>query len=175
MKPDRERATAYHEAGHAVMAFHLGVAPARKGVTIVPDGDASGRYHRGAIRDWKNSEWDSSAAAHRRMENTILICLAGPAAHRIFNPRGFRNYHTRDDYEIAADFALRMQGSVELMNAYFKWLGVKTKAIVKIRWRLIEALAKELLVRKKMSGTELTDFLRSTFIGDVPKVTPLEK
>ena len=39
------RSTAYHEAGHAVVALHLGVGIGRNGVSIVREGDADGWAH----------------------------------------------------------------------------------------------------------------------------------
>ena len=38
-------ATAYHEAGHVVAAIRLGVGIGRRGVSIIPSGDATGTCH----------------------------------------------------------------------------------------------------------------------------------
>ena len=37
--------TAYHEAGHAVVAFRLGLRIGRGGITIAPSEDSSGTAH----------------------------------------------------------------------------------------------------------------------------------
>jgi hypothetical protein len=95
-------ATAYHEAGHAVAALVLGVGIGRKGVSIVPgEGRAGFAHHR------KGFVGDPSATRNTRMrrgaEKWAVICFAGEAAQRKWNPRSCRNYHFASDYETAAD------------------------------------------------------------------------
>ncbi len=78
-------ATAYHEAGHAVAAYKVGMKVKR--LTIVPSGDALGSHQHHAYFPGVNLEYDSSPRAQRRAENFALVCFAGPAAQRRFNPK----------------------------------------------------------------------------------------
>jgi len=49
-KPNRAlQSTAYHEAGHAVIAHILKAPFGREGVTIVPDGNAAGCVYTRSI------------------------------------------------------------------------------------------------------------------------------
>jgi ATP-dependent Zn protease len=42
LTPAQAAATAYHEAGHAVIAHHLGQKIGREGASILPDADSDG-------------------------------------------------------------------------------------------------------------------------------------
>lgn len=75
----RRQQTAYHEAGHAVMAEYLGY-PVRK-VSIVPEGNIGGYCSIEAL-PW-NEFKDEEVRTHA-MSN-ILICFAGHAAESLFN------------------------------------------------------------------------------------------
>lgn len=177
MRLDSEKATAYHEAGHAVMAFHLGVASTRKGISIVRDDTSAGRFHHQKLLRGNSPELDDSPAARIRMEKTILISLAGPVAQKFFNPRSVRHYHGENDHQQAVDIAVHLNGGGEEATAYLKWLGLRTKRIVKLRWPLVEALAKEALARKTMTGKEVNEFLSNlSFDGrQLPPFQPSEK
>jgi hypothetical protein len=159
MRLDSEKATAYHEAGHAVMAFHLGVASTRKEISIVRDDNSAGRFHHRKLLRGRSPEQDDSSAGRIRMEKEILISLAGPVAQHFFNPRSVRHYHGKSDHQTAVEIAVHLNGGGEEATAYLKWLGLRTKRIVKMRWPLVKALAKEALARKTMTGKEVNEFL----------------
>src|ERR1700756_1909637 len=74
-------ATAFHEAGHAFMAWRQGV-PVYK-ATIIPGDDTLGHVRHGKVLfkgDWKDLAIGDSDRTRMRAERLIMICLAGPEA-----------------------------------------------------------------------------------------------
>lgn len=69
-------ATAYHEAGHAVVTLAL----RRKvySVTIIPDATTHGRVHHESPLRGIRLEFDGSSRARLRAEEAIMISLGGP-------------------------------------------------------------------------------------------------
>ena len=84
----RRVATAFHEAGHAVVAWRRGLKV--HSATIVPTKDYSGMVRRGSLG--VRLDIDGSNRARLRAESAIVVCLAGPAAQRRHNPRSWRAY-----------------------------------------------------------------------------------
>jgi hypothetical protein len=80
--------TAYHEAGHAVAAFFLGLRIGRAGITIVPnkkEGAAGTAHIPPDLKD--NPEYLTLPRTYLRIENFAVMCLAGDRAQRKFAPR----------------------------------------------------------------------------------------
>jgi hypothetical protein len=59
----------------------------------------------------------------------------------------------------ATDISGSVCGSVEEENAFIKWLDVKTRKILDLRWREIERIAAALIERKHLSGKEIVELL----------------
>ena len=101
-------ATAYHEAGHAVVSWLLGIALRREGVTIVPD-NAAGNSGSCATR-WtsrKTIEWDASERNRFRAEKDIQCLLAAEIAQWRYNPHSMRRYHSSSDRKQMDDLLTR--------------------------------------------------------------------
>jgi hypothetical protein len=92
----QDSVTAYHEAGHAVIAWQYGIYLGR--ATIEPNEDYQGvvvgnltagivKLDLGAI----------PPRVQRRIENYAILSLAGEAAQRRFNPRSVRKHHGHSD------------------------------------------------------------------------------
>ncbi len=101
--PTRElQATAYHEAGHAVMAMETGRAV--RLVTVVPEGNYLGVCRHTAAPAWLSPDAHLGRREIRWLERCILIRMAGPAAERRFTGR--RNHvGARYDYDSLIDMA----------------------------------------------------------------------
>lgn len=143
-KDGADEATAYHEAGHAIAAFRLGINIKR--VTIVGTEDASGRtvFDRPVLQGI-HLDYDSSPRARLKAEGAILICLAGPMAQQHYRANSLRNWHSRGDYRNAVDIAMSLNGSTEQTEAYLRWLEIRARDMVRINWRGVEAVANALL------------------------------
>ncbi len=146
--------TAYHEAGHAMMAWHEGLWINE--ISIVPDDDSSGRIlHANPLRGIQ-LDIDNSNRARIRAESAIRVALAGAIAQRHHNPHGFRHRHAEADYDLATDVLLYIVGSGEEADAYMNLLAIQTRQIVTgPHWNLVEYLAKALLERQRLSRKEI--------------------
>jgi hypothetical protein len=152
------QATAYHEAGHAVYAFRSFVRIKR--ISIEPKDDYVGQVRHGRVV-WGNPELSTSNRTRSSLERAIQISLAGQIAQRRFNARSVRTWQARSDHQCAVDLALRCCGSGRTATAFLKYLTfcVEDALFAPINWRLVEALAKELLTKKVMNGKEAEAFL----------------
>src|SRR5262245_43621 len=96
------RATAHHEAGHAVMALELGIPVASVDVIEVED-------RVGVVMLTKKPSWFRADGLHVRSrvyaENRVMMLLAGPIAEARFVGRNNR-VGASADYHLCADYAL---------------------------------------------------------------------
>ena len=142
-----ERATAYHEAGHAVARFVLGRRIDR--VSIVPDDESLGHV-RGYVLRKIGEDWNYTLRDVQLLEDEIVSILAGAVAETRLtgreNPVGAQ--HDRDN---AAMLAVHLEGP-EVAEPYLNYLEARARALIGARWSIVEALAAELLERKVLSG-----------------------
>jgi len=139
--PERRKATAYHEAGHAVIGYALRCAV--ESVTIKP----SGRDTLGHV------EIDSSAKTNRT--NEILAIMAGPLAESKFTRSGM----SWDDIRHGSDFravqyARKILSEKPLTNERYE---ARTRKLVDKHWSQITRVAAALLRRETLSRTQLRD------------------
>jgi len=160
MRQPARLSTAFHEAGHAVIARSLGLKI--HSATIVPVTGIHGRVEHANPLRGIHLDYDGSDRAHRRAETAIIVCLAGPAAQRRHKPQSWRSYHGQSDHSRAADLALSLNGSDEATNAHLKYLAVVARDMVAAQWPLIEQVAGALIERQTLTGAELAGVLAPT-------------
>jgi hypothetical protein len=158
----RLEATAYHEAGHAVMAWSLRVRVDK--VSICPEGDSLGHCSHEKIVRGRNPELDDSLRRRDQYEKDILVALAGGIAQRLFNCRSWRRLYVEGDWRKAARLAFNINGSSEQADAYLRWLEIRAKDTIssKRMWPLVKALARELLLKRKLSRDEVLAVIQRT-------------
>jgi ATP-dependent Zn protease len=148
----RLRAAAFHEAGHAVAAYHLHVRLRR--ISIGADKDDA----LGWLDLWLPHVAPGDADNIRQaqaVERDIIVLLAGAQAERIGLGRSSCPAGGLDFFE-----ALRRAGSIcrtsAETSAYLRWLRLRTHALVQsATWREpIETLAARLLERRQMGARE---------------------
>src|SRR5712692_3116908 len=121
-----KRATAFHEAGHAVAAHVLHRRIKR--VTIIPN--KADKYvgccftRRGP--SMKGIDCEVTPKITRDAHNLIIFSMAGICAQRLFNPRTFRSFHGSTDYRTVVDFATHLTRENEL-EAFLKWMEIRTE------------------------------------------------
>lgn len=98
MKPEERKNTAYHEAGHAMLAYYLDLDPVQQ-ISIIPSGGALG-YTLNPPSEDKYSEYKSE------LERNIAMLLAGRAAEEIIN--GDVSGGASNDIKRATDIAKKM-------------------------------------------------------------------
>jgi hypothetical protein len=142
---------AFHEAGHVVAAYFLGVR--LKKVSLVHNKDYVGKViHEKVVRGLA-PEIDMSLRNFSRMENLARIALAGDIAQKIHAPRSSDGAGL--DRETVADIALRLNGSPEAAGAWIEWLKISVKDILTLRWPFVDAVARELARENVLNGEQI--------------------
>lgn len=128
------RGTAFHEAGHHVIAYRFGLVT--DGVTIKPNDE------RGTLGDsWSEGGLDDRAQ--------VIVCLAGLAAQRMVAPDASVEVGAWGDYEQARELLERgaVDESLEILEVEAAALVAKDRAA-------IEAVAAALLEFETLPGDE---------------------
>ena len=158
---DRElRATAYHEAGHAVAHFFRRL-PIRQ-VSIQPNRWRNTLGHVRGYRPKSFVQWLEGAYVglrreswfHYRAVSEIVCALAGSTAEKLATKRA-DHVGARIDYERAAYFAEAISATATQMSALLKWLEIVAQDLVKTRWSAVEVVAAALLDRTVLTGPEV--------------------
>lgn len=143
-------ATAYHEAGHAVVARYLGVEV----LSVEIHDDNSGVCRHVPLQ--ADLELLPDEDARRIVEPRVVIYFAGQLAEARFlgqHPETFDG-HEIDD-ESAIDFALFLCRSEDEAAAYHRWLFERARNFVNMSWPFIEDVAAELVESRHMTGEEV--------------------
>jgi hypothetical protein len=147
-------ATAFHEAGHAAMAWRERIA--LKSVSIVPACGSSGRvFHHNPLAGIR-LDCDGSNRARLRAERLVRVCFAGRLAQARYRANSYRRWHSGADDETAMHLLSAISASDRELAAYSRLLEIQTEQWLALDavWNRVEALAAELLRRREVSGKE---------------------
>ncbi|HZG10332.1 MAG TPA: ATP-dependent zinc metalloprotease FtsH [Allosphingosinicella sp.] len=101
MTEDEKKATAYHEAGHALVSLHVpGCDPLHK-VTIIPRGRALGVT-------WNLPERDRYSMSMKQMKARLALCFGGRIAEQLIYGADELNTGASNDIQQATDMARAM-------------------------------------------------------------------
>src|SRR6187455_3197418 len=101
MTDDEKKATAYHEAGHALVSLHVpGCDPLHK-VTIIPRGRALGVT-------WNLPERDRYSMSMKQMKARLALCFGGRIAEQLIYGVEELNTGASNDIQQATDMARSM-------------------------------------------------------------------
>ena len=101
MTEDEKKATAYHEAGHALVSLHVpGCDPLHK-VTIIPRGQALGVT-------WNLPERDRFSMSMQQMNARLALCFGGRIAEQLIYGMDSLNTGAANDIQQATDMARAM-------------------------------------------------------------------
>ena len=156
-------AIAYHEAGHAVITWHVGLSPTA--ATIEPGEGNLGRVEREEI----DTPFEGAPPPAPIMKKMILSALAGPLAEGRFTGNDpYRTYAGFDgeaavkgsDVDYISDLLLRVS-SMEDCESGAAWDAFEREAqeLVDRFWQDIERVAEKLLEATTLTGKELGDVL----------------
>jgi len=151
----RDRKVAFHEAGHAVASWFVGHV-ARK-VTIEAEGDSDGHvlhhYPRWFVNDMNSGA--TSARTQKRIEDAIVISLAGTIAQHKGCPGSVRHYQGREDRLNAAQLADAVCWSDIERFAFIKWLRIRAETLIRAKWDIVDAVARTLIRERTLSREKL--------------------
>lgn len=146
--------TAYHEAGHAVVAHAQGLG--FESVSIVEDEDSLGRCHVTLPEGFQPDERREGSV--EILEAHLAVCLAGALAQELF---------TGESVELAANDlsgALKLVGSLgassEQMNARIEEAEQRARGILHRGWPAVEALAARLLEQEELDSERTAAVIR---------------
>lgn len=151
--------SAYHEAGHAIMAIYVGAQI--RSVTIDPDWDDGPERHADIQVAWPLDRF-TEKELHQK---SVLVALAGPVAEMIH--RG-ETYHPGLVAEWAADWQLAWEASSNLVPiererlSYLEQVTVELYRILDREdyWAALAAIVDNLLAHETLEGEEVEDIAR---------------
>jgi hypothetical protein len=125
-------------------------------VTIRDTDEAKGFVSRqNPLRKAQLDIKEISTRRRTQIEDLIVVSYAGPIAQRCFNVRSYRHYHATADRAEAINLAGYLVGSNKELEAYLKWLWVRTEDFVERSWTQIETVARWLLDHETVTGTSI--------------------
>jgi ATP-dependent Zn protease len=141
------KATAYHEAGHAVMAMFLGRAIQK--VTIIPGQSHLGAQRLGACHLQKGK----SRGSHDYLEVEVMIHLAGMVAESQITGRYCQQGAAQDLRFVRRMLQSRNEGEKQIERLEKRLLSKTEHHLLDIdQWRAVEAIAAELIRSETISG-----------------------
>ena len=127
---DKNKSVAYHEAGHAIVAYYLNVP--FEYVSIIPNEEYSGIV-KFLEESFKSRDMDIFMPYKNfvEMENHVLIGLAGAAAEKVFKLDHINPDSTKRDFNSAGNLIDYFSGSYE-----------ETQKLVDIFWKKCELICR---------------------------------
>jgi hypothetical protein len=168
------RATAYHEAGHAVIRLLVYLSLHR--ATIIPNvnGDSAGHVRGATIPAWIRTIaecgdiWEHPRLVPRAL-NEICALKAGHIAERCATGRANHAGASSDRNDAYLWlFLLTPEEARQEWLALDRWLEARTSRLVKEHWSAIQAVASALCERRSLTGTEV----RRLVAESDPRVLP---
>jgi len=152
---DGERLTAFHEAGHAVMADLCGRFLTE--VEIVGDREHTGMVHSLAFPP--DPEGGAMPQAETEdVELQLKIILAGTVAEAMVSGRQGWD-ETSGDLDAAVRLGMRLVDDCEDVLPLLEDIGADVERDLRRHWQAVEILARELLDRKTLTGSEVRKLL----------------
>lgn len=150
--------TAYHEAGHALMAHLLGGKV--KQVTIEPDHDDGPDRHGDTQVLWRRSKLSEKELAQK----TVQVCLAGPVAEMIYSGDPFHPGLVPEwaaDWQCAWESALPLHRGERQRLEYLEQISIQLYHRLKADdlWSVLASLADHLLAHETLDSEQVEEIL----------------
>jgi len=152
--------TAFHEAGHAVVAYLL--RKKFRYITIRANEVFNGYVRHEKPRASSENGWDEERNKRSTREKDILTSLAGGTATLILTGKPDRTGSYADLHN-ALDLAGDVCGSKAECDAYVNWLSVRCEAMMRSpsNWYAVEALAHELVKQERISYRKAREIIKA--------------
>jgi len=162
----RQWPTAYHEAGHAVVAIHLGIGLGRKGVNVIPDSNENRTGMAHILRGFAGRpDIDTSGRMRLGAEKNALATFAGEAAQRKYRPTSVRSWHASEDRNNIVDLLSYFVSENRELEAYYHWLQIRAENLIKKPevWAQIQAVARALVKQQHLKPLEIKTICKQAF------------
>jgi ATP-dependent Zn protease len=155
--------SAYHEAGHAFMAYFVGARV--KHVTIDPDRDDGPKRHADI-----QVEWPIDRLTKTQFHTFLAqVALAGPVAEMIYSGEP---YHPGFVAEWSADWDLAWASAEQLVAgqrqqlAYLERMTAELYSLIERddHWAAVAAVADNLLAHEHLDGEEVDEILKQWLV-----------
>jgi hypothetical protein len=159
---DRRTLAAYHEAGHAVVAYDQGVRV--HGISIVPDEGRMGHIAIDTLllnRLAPTFQYNKGARNRFTMERHVMVLQGGHAAVYRLDPTKKELSETVNgegsDQNIAMSLVKAFASGDLEAEKYYQWLDARTEGILAnpMRWFQVQALAEALLEDEQLGARKV--------------------
>jgi hypothetical protein len=161
-KEDKLRATAYHEAGHAVAAHVLRMPIGI--TTVVPNAERGSLGHcEVRFPRWLELDGELTPAGRFWIERNAQVSFAGSEAERLFTGRYNHKGASSDYHSAVVPAGYLYEG--ELLEIYLKLHQRCARALVSSEmWKpCIEAVAKQLLEKQTLRPLDVRQVIAAVF------------
>lgn len=165
---DKLTATAYHEAGHAVIAHELRIR--FKLVTVKPEADSLGHVLRSHPSNFR-PDLSETLKTRDRVERNLVVMLSGLAAERKLTGR--HNWGgAGEDLRQSVDLASYLFSNAELCGKYLEFIKSFADDIVarRLNWLRIKALAAALLEQETLTESQAIAAMRDAINREFEKL-----
>jgi hypothetical protein len=153
-------ATAYHEAGHAVVGLKLsGNVPLK--MSVIPEAGSMGRTRNCPWPKSFRPEKKMTALTRARLEDETATILAGSEAERKYTGRANRRGASGDLKGAAVYAKLAAGDDPGGVATYIGWCSFLARRAVEKEWESIERFARRLADAGELEGAELEAALTS--------------
>ena len=153
MRRNQLIATAYHEAGHAVISRLTTPRISVRRVSIIADERQGTLGHVLHRKPHKSFQPDAvvTPSTRERLEANIIATLAGDIAERKFTGRKTNGWCR--DFDAACSLASCMVSGERELEAYINWQGIRTEAMLDFPpfWGCVEVVAERLLTQQRLT------------------------
>lgn len=154
---------AYHEAGHAVMAWLMQI-PIRS-ASISTSVETGGRTRHSDVLEGIHFELPNAGdkddmKVRLHAEKLVKVCEAGPLAQRKYYETAFRRYHGDEDRRRAHHVLSRIVGSERELSAYWTLLTVQAEQLLESNWERVRVLAEALLEKETLPGRKAREIIK---------------
>jgi hypothetical protein len=162
---ERLRRTAYHEAGHTVVAYGMNVPFQR--VTIEPGEDYYGMLVRRRVSDKIRPDVEMNLRTRNYLERSIMVSFGGIVAEELHKRKSLTIKQAGADRDfqnvISCSGYICTPGKEE--TAFLGWLLYRTQNVLSypLNWKYVRVLVEALLKEKTIPARRVRTMFKETF------------
>ena len=155
-----EESIAYHEAGHAVVSYLL--RRRIRHVSTISEGDTLGHVSHGKGINNFMPDCDTSQRTTKECKREVMILFAGNIAECLLSNKDSLSVGSENDNDKAMSYLNYLCGREAELQPYIDDLHDCTKRKLQQYWTAVEALTRELLKLRYISGPLARKIIKET-------------